>query len=273
MRSSGILRSCGEVKGKFSKRLGHPSHAMKRKWLIPLILASVLVVLLFYPKMYVVRDEAGGTLFWNSNEALLFVGVERSGARFAPLTYFGNIIRESLGGVRPPDIEACLQTVVIRMTDKDVERYETDIQRHLTDGDCFGHIAPFEGHIYAGYLAQGRIWKWSGDHFEPAAQEELRGFDPMKAASRGFQFDDIEGWSMREYALGRVRYPLTLNGQPVTFVSSGRVPPAIYEPSVDVIRSGQNPQRIWYLDERPHRVSKAEYDKIFGDNRPKLSPQ
>jgi hypothetical protein len=52
-------------------------------------------------------------------------------------------------------------------------------------------------------------------------------------------------------------------GKPLSFVmNSGSISREAY---VDLIRPGQPPERIWHLDERPHRVSRAEYYRVFGD--------
>ncbi|MGA9143454.1 MAG: hypothetical protein WA664_14690 [Candidatus Acidiferrales bacterium] len=85
----------------------------------------------------------------------------------------------------------------------------------------------------------------------------------MKAVSLGFQFDNVDGWSMREYALGHVTYPLNLSGRSVTLVSSGRQSPDIYDLTVDVLRPDHAAQRIWSFNERPHLVTKQEYQRIF----------
>ena len=40
---------------------------------------------------------------------------------------------------------------------------------------------------------------------------------------------------------------------------------------IDLIRAGEAPQRIWYLDQRTHRVSRAEYEKTFSSKRAVMS--
>jgi hypothetical protein len=235
----------------------------KRLWVVLAVLAAGFVLLGFL-RIYVVRAGANGTLYWNASEALLFVEIPSSGARLSYVRYAVEPFLESLGDVRSPDNKQCSQVLVIRITDKNVQRFDTQLNRYAEYPYCFLHYVLFAGHIYTGYPAKGKIWKWSGTQFEPAAPQELNGFDPVKEAQRGYQFDDVDGWSMREYPLGRTTYHLTLNGQPLTLVSSGRTWP-IGNVSVDLIRAGQTPERIWSLDERPHIVSKAEYEKIFGN--------
>jgi hypothetical protein len=237
---------------------------MLKRFLIVLTILTILVILFSYPRVCVVRDRANGTLFWNADQALLFVAIGSSGARLSYVRYALEPYFVSLGDVRPPDNQRYSQIVVIRITDEDVQKYVIDPRQYATDQRCFGNnYALFRGNIYTGCLAQGTLWKWSGTQFEPGTQEELCGFDPMKEAQRSFRFDDVDGWSMREYALSRVTYPLILKGQPMSIVSSGRGQPRS-EGSVELIRPGKPPLEIWRLDERPHIVSKAEYEHMFG---------
>ena len=229
---------------------------MLRKFAITLIIVAGLLIFLVAAKVYVVRKKGGGTLYWKSDEALLFIEVSSFGARMSYLQYALEPLLVSMGHVRPPDDAVCSDSLVIRITDKDLQRY-------TTNGYCFGHYVFFEGNIYTGQPAQRKLWKWTGIGFEPGTDKELRGFDPMKAASYGFQFDDVDGWSMREYALGHVTYPLTLGGRSLTLLSSGRQWPKVYDLSVDLVLPDQSLRRIWSLDERPHRVTKAEYERLF----------
>ena len=56
-----------------------------------------------------------------------------------------------------------------------------------------------------------------------------------------------------------------LNSRPATILFSGRtwLAPEAY---FDLLRSGQCPQRILGFDVEPHRVSRTEYEKIFGNH-------
>ena len=96
-----------------------------------MVLAALagLLVILMYPKVYVIRGSAGGALYWNTNEALLFTAGGNSGARMNYVRYAADPFLLALRFVRPPDDERCSQIVVIRVTDKDVQRFETDLYR------------------------------------------------------------------------------------------------------------------------------------------------
>jgi hypothetical protein len=72
---------------------------------------------------------------------------------------------------------------------------------------------------------------------------------------------------MREQglALGHVTYPLTLNHQQVTYISTGRRDS--YSPlTVDIKFQTSPPQRIWSFEGGPHPISKAEYESIFNNH-------
>lgn len=242
---------------------------MLKKTLTVLIALAVILLILSYPKIYVIRGTAGGALYWNVNEALLFMGGGSDGARMTYLRYVLEPFLSVLRVVRPPDDESCSRSVVIRVTDKEVQRYEASLYRDTKDRFCGYEFAPFEGHIYVGYLAQDQLWKWSGSQFEPATPDEVRAFHAARANAKPdphpWEFDNVDGWSMRGFGQTPPNYQLVLNGQPVTLVFSGETwPPKPL--SVDLSRPGQAPQRIWTFDGRPRRVSRAEYERIFRQN-------
>jgi hypothetical protein len=238
-----------------------------KKTLIVLLPLGGIFLILTYPKIYVIRGSAGGALYWNASEALLFMGGGSDGARMSYLRYTFDPLLLALRFVRPPDDKSCSQSVVIRVTDKEVQRYEASLYQDTKDRFCGYQFALFEGHIYVGYLAQDRLWKWTGNEFEAVAPEEVRAFHAARTNAKPdphpWEFDNVDGWSMRAFGQTPPRYQLVFNGQPLTLVFSGETWPQ--EPlSVDLIRRGQAPQRIWTFDGRPHRVSRAEYEHTFG---------
>ena len=234
------------------------------KSVLAIVLAVVaLLVCLSIRKVSMVREGANGILFWNSEQALLFVDVQASGARLNYLRYTFDLWLVSLGDVRSSDRKRCVQTFVIEITDKQVQTYTTDIHKDPTETYCFGDYVVFNGQIFTWNLTRGPFWKWTDNHFEAATPEELRGFNPVNALTQGYQFDGFEGWSMRKYALGNNTFHIALNGHTVDLVSSGRTAPYYYDEYVELVRSGQAPQRIWSFDDRSHRVSRAEYERLF----------
>lgn len=243
---------------------------MLKKVLVAVIILVGVFVLLLYPKVYVLRGSAGGSLYWNASEALLFMSGGSSGARMSYLRYELEPFAVGMGHTRPPDDERCTGTLVIQITDKDVRSFDTNLYRYAQEPYCGMGTAVFQGRIYEGYLAEGKIWRWSGTQFELPAPEDLRGFDAGRYAaalgSHPWEFDNIDGWSMRALGSTTPRSQMVLNGQPVTIIFHGETwPPAPV--SVDLIRPGQSPQTIWTFDGRPHRVSKSEYERLFPPSR------
>jgi hypothetical protein len=211
---------------------------------------------------------SGGVLYWNANEALLFVAESNEGARMSYARYMLEPLVVGLGHVLQPSNKRCTRFLVIRVTDKDTQHYDTDLYRFAEEPYCGFQTAIFEGRIYSGYLAQDKLWRWSGTEFDPATPEEVRAFDAAKVAlttasrPHPWEFDNVDGWSMRGFGQTPPKYQLVLNGQPVTLVFHGETwPPAPL--SVDLIRPGQPPQTIWTFDGRPHRVSKSVYQHVF----------
>jgi hypothetical protein len=237
-----------------------------RTLLIGAIAIVGLLLLLKYPIVCTVRGSAGGTLFWNGNEALLFMDENSDGARMSYVRYALEPLLVSMGDVRPPDNERCSKILVIQVTDKDLQRFDTDLYRYTgEDRGCVFKYELFWGQIYA--VSWPRLWKWSGTDFERATPEEYGAYATALASGETvsqhpWEFDNVDGWSMREFGASAPRYELTIGGQPATIIFHGKTWPP--EPlSIELIRPGQPPQTIWSFDGRARRVSEAEYDHVF----------
>jgi hypothetical protein len=238
-----------------------------KKGLIAISILAGLIFLLAYPTVYVVRGGlAGGVLYWDSDEALLFMSEGSAGAKLGYLRYSLEPLLVGMAGVRQPNDERCSKIFVIRVTDKDVRVFDTDLNRYAKEPYCGFAYELFAGSVYAGYLATDEMWKWSGEGFEPTTPDEVRAFHVARAAAtpnlHPWEFNNVGGWSMRALGQTTPRYDLTLNGEPVTILFHGETwPPAPV--SMDLIRSGHESQTIWSFDGRPHRVTKAEYERLF----------
>jgi hypothetical protein len=90
----------------------------------------------------------------------------------------------------------------------------------------------------------------------------------------GPNYDNVNGWSKRTIGGDVIResahayiekdssVTIELGGEELTFVmNDGFIDGTSY---IDVVRSGRTPERIWYLDEQPHHVIRAEYQQILG---------
>lgn len=191
-----------------------------------------------------------------------------AGARMSYPRYLLEPLLTSFGVVRSPDNERCSHVLVIRVTNEDVQRYDTEV-------DCVAAYDLFQQHIYA--VRWPRIWEWYGTHFESvnldnATFQAGRTTAKAEVSQHPWYFDNVDGWSMRQLGSVGPKYEfkgrpatvtqVTLNGQPVSFIFLGETFPQM-PIAVDLVRSGQSPQTIWTFDGRPHRVSKAEYERVF----------
>src|ERR1035438_3900 len=128
------------------------------------ILAAVLVgvaAALVFGKAYLIRDDGGAELLWNSDEAYLFASVARRGTRVAYLEYPLMLLKEALNGVWGLDDQRTSVTVV-HIAASGVERHvvEASDEEQANTPDLY---TPFEGHIYANY--HGSLYKWTGSKF------------------------------------------------------------------------------------------------------------
>lgn len=133
---------------------------MPKKPLVAIVALLGILSLFVYPKVYVIRGSGGGVgLYWNANEAFLIVGGGTDGARLSLFRYAAEPFLVSLGDVRQPDDKSCSKISVIRVTDRDIQTYDTDI-------DCDVAFDLFDGNVYA--IRWPNLWKWSGTRFDPA---------------------------------------------------------------------------------------------------------
>lgn len=237
---------------------------MRNKIVIAIVIAvAALGVFAFEPKVYLLREEGSGAIYWNQNQALLFMGSTVSGARMSYPRYALEPLLVGMWHVRAPNDERCSQGSVIEVTDKEIKHFDTDASHFVGNDTCDMDMAVFNGHLYIGYLGRDMLWRWSSDHYEPATPDELRAFDASKTAEKAFlqrrQFDNVDGWSMRQLGTPSPRYDLHFGDATVTVIYSGQHGTRQSE-SVDVILPGQSAVRVWSIEPGPRSVTKAQYD-------------
>jgi len=242
---------------------------MLKKVLIGLaVVYLTFAIALFYPQVYVMRGNGTGVLYWNADRALLVMDEMSDGAHMSYVRYGLEPYFFELGQDHKRNDLACLQVAVIQITDKDVQTFKPDLLKSAQP-ECMG-LELFDGDFYAVHWPI--LWKWSGGtSFERPTHQEYgayaTAFDagtlpPGISSKTPWLFDDVDGWSMRTLGYTKPPFDITLAGQPVSIMFHGRTwPPAPL--SIDLIRPGQPPQMIWSFDESPHRVSKAEYYRVF----------
>jgi hypothetical protein len=134
-----------------------------------------------------------------------------------------------------------------------------------TPGNRPSLFTPLEGHIYAN--CQGSLCRWSGTGFEPATEQERQRFDGTSRLSPEID-TTVNGWTKRGVASGPAnayaRLTADVGGRFTLLEKSDPIGRTGYAAvSIYAQRPGQTPEKIWYLDGHPRRVSKAEYDLTF----------
>jgi hypothetical protein len=237
-----------------------------KRMIIPIVVLAVTVSALAWLRVYYVRDGAVGVLLWNSNEAYLFVNTFQSGYNFSYLGYLGEIVREifPFGASSPQKEHFCM--IVLHITPETTER-------HVVDNFHAGSPPFVVGqNIYAGNLsAETGPTKWSGSHFEPMTSEEYKA---VQDAQHGGgipispSYDNIGGWSRRMVDVvspeNDAKITIEIAGKQLSLLAHSGA--RDHEAYIDVTRPEQPPDRIWHLNERSQRISKATYNQIFGNN-------
>ena len=229
-----------------------------------IIIAVVLIVTVIaasaFLQMYYIREDSGGQLLWSADEAYLFMGETRRGFHLSYLEYPWEMLKECLHAPAFPS-ENRASLTVIRVTANAVERHVLDVE---VGGGAPNLFTPIGRTIYAN--CKGTLCKWSGAHFEPATEEEQRRLDDTNHLS-AIDIENVNGWSKR--GVGATAGDNHFSVEPGKLFTLSVKQGNIYKSandsaSVDLLRPGQAPEKLWYVDGYPHRVSKSEYEQTFG---------
>ena len=221
-----------------------------------LAVALVAVGLLVFAKINFIQDDCGGGgLLWKDDTAYMFMGDCKAGVRLSPLRYLMEPIMEYFYAPAATEHSKNALTV-FRITPAGVERYVQEPYVEISD------LTTVENEIYA--RCPGGICKWTGNRFALIPEEEEKQLFENGHLSRG-EFANVNGWSKRgiqSTALyqktGHYEFTVELSKQ-LSLLVKGSNP--VF---VEVLRSGQQPERIWYHEQRTRRVSKSEYEQVFG---------
>ena len=226
---------------------------MVKKAAVAMLIAVVatVVVTMVTVKTYPVRlVDNGAELWWDADEAYLFIGTSRLGWQRNYLEFYLDIVANYLRLSRPAQ-NTRSAVVVLRLTLDGVEQ-------HIFENASVGSYRVFEGHIYT--YENRSLLRWSGTRFEHVSADEERRFAGAKIPSG--EFFSVNGWSYRCCVLhrraggGETEFAIELGGQQLVLKVNDDVGVSV---TVDLQRPNQQSQRIWSLDERPRRVSKDEY--------------
>jgi len=201
---------------------------------------------------YVVHSDNDAKLIWNSEAAYVFIGTSRLGWQRSYLGYARDVLFGYIRVATPPD-ERRASVTVLKVT-------PSGVQQSTIENSLIGAYIVFEGHIYSERL------KWSGARFEPASPDEERRLAAAMTTMKGGDFSDVNGWSSRccliGQSFGETEFTITLAGQPLALVATNKLDAGRWK-AIDLRRRNQPPERIWYLDERPRRVSRSQYDAFM----------
>jgi hypothetical protein len=241
---------------------------VSKSCLLVLVVVGLLAVLQLWPTVNVVQGSGGGSVFWNSNEAFVFLGENLYGTHMDAPRYAMEPFLVALGRVHPTEDTICSRMLVIRITNTEIKTYDTNISRDPDDKGCKFSEQVFRGQIYA--IGWPAMWRWDGAAFQRPTPEEYGAYATASAEYKTvrpvpWEFDNVEGWSMRDLARTTHDHSIMLGDQSIRLIFHGETSPQL-PISLELARSGQSPQTIWSFDGRPHRVSKTDYEKLFRKN-------
>ncbi len=219
-----------------------------------LLAASVVsIAAIAHQKAYYVRDDGGATLLWHADEAYLSVTTVYRGFQTSYLDLPIVYIKEYFGAPAQPDQQRS-SLWVIRVTPSGIERHTVPEQEKI----C-GSLTPFDGQIFAN-CGCGTLCKWTGANYGPSTRGEQQEFDGINHLSPD-RDTEINGWSKR--FVGPTLSADLGKGMTISVKREGDTTDPRNNVSIDLLRPGQAPQRLWYIDRHPRNVSKSDYEKLF----------
>jgi hypothetical protein len=235
---------------------------MRKRTIVAIALAIFWIAMAASSHVYLILESSGGTALWNANEAYLFIGVDLIGHRVNGLRFPWFLVENFIAGPEDQD-DRRIYLAVIRVTPSAVERHvlKLDEREPWTGPDWY---APKRGRIYANYPALGGLCSWAGDHFEPATQEERRGFNGIDGLT---EKDFDSGWYSRGFGVGPgySRLTLTVETPDSSGLSVNSAEAAAWHSSlsINVLRPRHPPERIWNRGLRWGIVRPSEYRLAF----------
>jgi hypothetical protein len=223
-----------------------------------------LFVVMTVPKIHTVKEAAGGALVWNGDKAYAFVKVVSRGWRVNLLGYMLEYPREFFGGVVSPDDES-IRTIVLDLSSQQVHEFSQDnfdFSPLVVNDNIFGSVMK---------NGEFETWKWTGAGFSEATTEERRALEQQQSSEnlsghpKGTDYYNVHGWSEKSIFNANLRTEKLMADVPTTaFTVVSKKLETLY--TIDVLRQGRSPERIWTLQGYPHIVSRVEYRRIFHIN-------
>ena len=225
-----------------------------------LIVVLVLIGLAVFVKLDFVRAEGGGgVMIWKEDKAYLFTSDCPFGFRLNVLHYLLIPAQEYFRSVVLPRDRKCILTVFL-IAPNGVERYTQKPSVDISD------ITTLGDDLYA--RCPGGICKWNEGQFKLISEEdETRLFGINDSGLSRGEFTDVNGWSKRGFRATAVYQETEHYELPIELTQQESILVKGSNPfSVDILRLGHPPERIWYHEQRTRRVSRSEYERIFPDH-------
>ncbi|MGB0038072.1 MAG: hypothetical protein WBQ00_04175 [Terriglobales bacterium] len=233
----------------------------KRKLIVVIGIVAAAIAVAASLNTYSINEGGGGRVLWNNNEAYVFVEDIRRGYHFTYLRYPLELLGEYFYWVPDPDVQQ-VHLVVFKLTSDGIDRHVIDERANTANPP--DSYTPMGEEIYA--WCPGVVCKWTGTDFKPVDNTEAKRIGGAEGlASR--DFTGVSGWS--KYTLGSAPAGSrsTIKVDELIEISVDHHAQDRFGHSaisVEVMRPGHAPERIWYIDDRPRTVSRAEYERVFG---------
>jgi hypothetical protein len=239
---------------------GNPLKAMMVVVLVVISLSLGIALYFDFFHVDTIRNDNGGTILWNDNEAYLFMTEVRRGYRLTWPGYALAALRQWLNAPPAPSDQKVLFTV-IHVTPSGVERHLQVLPGSLSIPPHF--FTPVGASIYA--FSEGTVYKWNGQRFDPAPSEERRKIGGLEHLSSDSD-NTVNGWSKR--GVGQVstdsQFSVAIGKNLALRIIQGNVYRSLTDsPTVLLEPSGQPPTELWHVNGDPKIVSKKTYSLAF----------
>lgn len=219
-----------------------------------LLIGMVIIVSMGAQKTYYVRDNANADILWDTDEAYLFIRTSVTGYRLRRIGYPYEMLREHLGIVRNPDNKRH-SLLIFKIRPRMVTKYIAE------DVAVSGYV-PVDNAIYMN--TEGVPLKWTGDHLEPANRVDSNRLSEVENEYKP-GFSNVRGWS-EDYGIlnrgtGEQRFSPKVSSVPVAVTVA--VSPGKLDQAIQITLSNGTTDRIWSLDGRPKKITRAEYQDLF----------
>lgn len=213
-------------------------------------------------RVYFIRKDTGVELLWNRDEAYLFISVVPRGFHVRYVGYPFVWFSQFLYAVPSTD-DARISVTVIRVTQSSVESHVVAVVDN-GPGSIPDSNTPIEGHIYANYPGLGGRSRWFDDRFVAANEAERQRLGDIDHLTT-YDIDNVNGWSKRNISLGMGGQSTVVVGSKFSLLVKNEATSEREYPrmSINLLRPGRAPERLWYLDGSPHRVSRSVYERTF----------